>query len=484
MMMASFSMTYLIGLVLALLLVPAVIKLARKNQWVDIPNARSVHEQPIARLGGIAVFVSFLMAIAYTFTLNRAACESFQEQWIQTLALLLGSVIVFFVGLYDDLKGVRVRHKLLAQFVGAMILTLVGARVTHITAQDLFSIDLGWVSYPVTFLWIIGVTNAINLLDGLDGLAGGVSAIACGAFATLAIIQGNTVIAILMFGLFGALTGFLFFNSHPACIFMGDCGSLFLGFTIAGASVLTATTTHSLVGIAFPILVLGVPIFDTIFSMLRRFLERRGLTSPDRGHFHHRLLQRGLTQQQVAFVAYTITIVIACLGMLMLRTRGFESVLLFATCLILLMLVFRLVGAIRLTKTLHGIRDRSTLSRTQRIERKAFEEAQLHFKNAEGFDEWWCCMCIAAGAMDFASICLEIPARDGNSRMLQWNSDRYMKLEADLSTLHMNVPINDRRKEGNASFKVEIPIRESLEAAGRRIALFTRLADEHGLASI
>ena len=108
----------------------------------------------------------------------------------------------------------------------------------------------------------------------------------------------------------------------------------------------------------------------------------------------------------------------------------------------------------------------------------------MHFKNAKGFDEWWCCMCIAAAAMDFASISLEIPARDGNRRMLQWNSDRYIKPEADLSTLHMNVPINDRRKEGNASFKVEIPIRESLEAVGRRIALFARLADEHGLASI
>ena len=141
----------------------------------------------------------------------------------------------------------------------------------------------GVIIYPVTFLWIIGVTNAINLLDGLDGLAAEVSAIACAAFAVLAIVQENIVIAILMIGMCGPLTGFLFFNSHPARVFMGDCGSLFLGFTIAGASVLTAARTQSLIGIGLPILALGVPIFDTFFSMLRRFLERRGLTSPDKG---------------------------------------------------------------------------------------------------------------------------------------------------------------------------------------------------------
>jgi len=132
-------MTYLIGLVLALVLVPAVIKIAHKRHWVDIPNARSVHVQPIARLGGIAIFVSFLLAIVCTFTLRKSAGESFQGQWIQTSALLFGSAMVFFVGLYDDLKEIHVRHKLCAQFAGAMILTLAGARVTHITVQDLFS---------------------------------------------------------------------------------------------------------------------------------------------------------------------------------------------------------------------------------------------------------------------------------------------------------------------------------------------------------
>jgi UDP-GlcNAc:undecaprenyl-phosphate/decaprenyl-phosphate GlcNAc-1-phosphate transferase len=391
---------------------------------------------------------------------------------------------MFLVGLYDDTKKVRVRHKLYAQFIGATIITLAGARVTHISVQDLFSINLGWISYPLTFLWVLGVTNAINLIDGLDGLAGGISAIACAAFAVLATVQGNFVIAILMLGLFGSLTGFLFFNFHPARIFMGDCGSLFLGFTIAAVSVLTASKTHSFIGIGFPILVLGVPIFDTLFSMLRRFLGRRGLTSPDKGHFHHRLLQRGFTQQQVVFVAYAITIVISSLGMLMLRTRGINSVLLFVICLILHILIFRTMGAVRLRETVQGIRDRSTLNQVQRVERKSFEEAQLHLKGASSFDEWWNSICIAAKTMEFASVSLEIEARDGNKRVLLWNSNKHPKPDSDSSTLQINVPIDDRRRDGNPSFGAKIPARESLEAAGRKLALFTRLVEEHGLCSI
>ncbi len=483
-MMTSYLATYLVGLAAALVLVPTVIRMARKKNWLDIPNARSVHVQPIARLGGIAIFVSFLAAIICTLALGRSANKAFQTQWVQTAAILLGSIGMFVVGLCDDLKKVRIRSKLCAQFAGALIVTLAGARVTHVTVQDLFSLSLGWMSYPITFLWIIGVTNAVNLIDGLDGLAGGISAIACAAFAILATVQGNAVIAILMFGLFGSLTGFLFFNSHPARIFMGDCGSLFLGFTIAAVSVFTASKTQSFIGIGLPILVLGIPIFDTIFSMLRRFIERRGLTSPDKGHFHHRLLQRGFTQHQVVFTAYAITLAISCLGMLMLVTRGINSILLFAICIILLICIFRMTGAVGLSEALSGIRDRSALSHAQRMERKMFEEAQLQFRNANSFEEWWRCTCMAARAMQFTSVSLESTTRAGDKRVLVWNGNKLLKRNAEFSTLQMNIPINDRRRGGKPSFRVEMPIRESLEATGRKIALFTRLAEEHALDSM
>lgn len=483
-MLASYLATYLIGLVASLALVPVVIQIAQKYNCVDIPNVRSVHVQPIARLGGIGIFTSFLMAIVCVFALGNAAGGSFREQWAPALALLLGSTTVFIVGIYDDLNGVRIRYKLCAQFVGAMGLSLVGARITHVTVQGVFDMNLGWTSYPLTCLWIIGVTNAINLIDGLDGLAGGISAIACAAFAAMATIQGDVVVAILMLGLFGSLTGFLFYNSHPAKIFMGDCGSLFLGFTIAAVSVLRASESHSLAGVAFPVLVLGLPILDTLFSMLRRFLERRGLTSPDKAHFHHMLLRRGLTQPQVALIACGITLVMSSLGLLMLTTRGIGSMLILATGMAFYVLIFRKVGAAQLVKTLQGIRDRSALIHVQRMERKAFEEAQLHFKNASDFDEWWQSICVTAKIMGFSSVSLKTAARDGSFRKFHWKNPKHPNLDSDPGALQVNVRISDRRRGSHPSFKVMIPIRESLEAAGRKSALFMRLADEYGLGSI
>jgi len=482
--MTSYLLTYLVGLVFALMLIPAIIHVARKKNWVDVPNARSAHTQPIARLGGIAIFVSFLVSVVFTFMVGESAYESFKEEWLLISGLLLGSTVIFLVGLWDDLKSLCARHKLCAQVVGALIISLAGARLTHITVQDLFSINLGWMSYPVTFLWVIGITNSINLIDGVDGLAGGISIIACGAVAALSVIQGNFVLAILMFGLLGSLTGFLFFNFYPARIFMGDCGSLFLGFMISGATLIMASQTKSLIGIGLPILVLGIPIFDTCFSMLRRFLDRRGVMSPDNGHFHHKLLQRGFMHHQVALTAYAVTVAISGLGMGMLATRGIDSILLFVACLMLMFLVFRAVGAVRLIDTLQGLRGRSELFRLQKKEKWVFEEAQLQFRNAENFDEWWHCMCKAATAMDFASVSLELTKRDSETRLLTWTSKTHPERGGKSSTLRLNIPMLDRRQGNVTNFRVEIPAHKSLEAAGRKVALLTRLTAEHGLDSL
>jgi UDP-GlcNAc:undecaprenyl-phosphate GlcNAc-1-phosphate transferase len=308
--------------------------------------------------------------------------------------------------------------------------------------------------------------------------------LACGAVALLSVIQGNYVLAILMFGLLGSLTGFLFYNFHPARIFMGDCGSLFLGFIIAGATLIMSSKTKSLIGVGLPILVLSIPIFDTLFSMLRRFLERRGLMSPDNGHFHHRLMERGFKQHEVALSAYAVTIAISGLGMFMLVTRGADSILLFGICLVLVVLVFRAAGAVRLIDTVQGLRGRSELFRLQNKERKIFEEAQLQFRRAQDHEEWWQCMCRAATAMDFASASLELTKRDHETRILIWNNSKYPESDAQNSTLRINIPMQDRRKGSISNFSVEIPTNKSLESAGRKAALLARLTEENGLDSL
>jgi UDP-GlcNAc:undecaprenyl-phosphate GlcNAc-1-phosphate transferase len=482
--MTVYLLTYLSSLVLAVLLIPVIIHVAREKNLMDIPNARSVHKQPIARLGGIAIFLSFLFAVVCTFLVKYSAFESFNQEWLLTCALLLCSTIMFLVGLWDDLKTLSVCPKICAQLVGALIIALAGARVTHITVQDLFSINLGWMSYPITFFWVLGITNSINLIDGVDGLAGGISMIACGAVALLSVIQGNCVLAILMFGLLGSLTGFLFYNFHPARIFMGDCGSLFLGFIIAGATLITASQTKSLIGIGLPILALSIPILDTLFCMLRRFLERRGLMSPDNRHFHHWLLERGFKQHEVALTAYAVTVTISGLGMFMLITRGVDSLLLFGICLILAIFVFRAAGAVRFRDTLQGLRGRSELFQLQIKERKVFEEAQLEFRKAQNCEEWWRCMCTAATAMDFVSVSLELTKRNHEMHVLTWHNSKYPECDTNNSTLRIHIPMLDRRQGSISNFTVEIPTHKSLESAGRKVALLARLAEEHGLKSL
>ncbi|MBA7700974.1 Undecaprenyl-phosphate alpha-N-acetylglucosaminyl 1-phosphate transferase [subsurface metagenome] len=324
--------------------------------------------------------------------------------------------------------------------------------------------------------------NAVNLSDGLDGLAAGISAIACGVIAVFAVHSGNVVMAVLMLALLGSLTGFLFFNFNPAKIFMGDCGSLFLGFTIASSSVLCSMKSSALVGFALPVLALGIPIFDTLFSMLRRFLERRSMFAPDRRHFHHRLIDLGLHQRHVVIVIYAVTLLTAGLGMFMMVTRNINSLVIFLCILLLLLLVFRVVGSVRLRETIEGLRLRYAITNRTKEEIRDFEAAQLHLRRAKTFDEWWRAVSTAAEMMDFLDISLPVANRDGTVTTLTWRKNGS---EPD-SQKHMNVniPVRDRRSGPPLNLKLEVYADGSLESAGRKIALFTRLVEEHDVAAL
>jgi UDP-GlcNAc:undecaprenyl-phosphate GlcNAc-1-phosphate transferase len=460
---------------------PLVIELARRKGWIDQPNARSVHKKPIARLGGIAIFFATMAATLPVLAIRNAVGDQFRELLPQVLVLLGAASMMFVMGILDDLKGLRARTKLLIQLVAAIAVCASGTHIHGITVQGLFSIDFGFYGCLITVVWIVGVTNAVNIIDGLDGLAAGISAIACGVIAVMAIHGGNVVLAILMLALLGSLAGFLCFNFNPARIFMGDCGSLFIGFVIASASVMTASKSQALVGIAMPILVLGIPIFDTFFSMLRRFLQRRGVMSADRSHFHHRLLDMGFSQYQVAIIAYVITLMIAGMGFFLLATRSTNSIVVFLSCLLILLLIFRIIGSVRLRETLAGIQRRKQLASHQSQERKQFEEAQLHFRNAREFDTWWNAVCMAADKLQIAQLVLFLTNRDGSPRQLAWQSEK--EIDPD-NYVSMEVPIPGRRWDDKLLMDVKIYKNGSLESVGRRITLLTRLMEEHGLETL
>ncbi|MBN1816540.1 MAG: undecaprenyl/decaprenyl-phosphate alpha-N-acetylglucosaminyl 1-phosphate transferase [Sedimentisphaerales bacterium] len=476
--MKTYLFTACLALLLSIGLTPLVIALARARNWIDRPNARSVHCRPIPRLGGIALFAATMLTLLPVLFLQNNIGDAFRGQGPQILAILAGGSLMFLVGLADDLRTIRIRTKLAAQLVAAVGVCLSGVYIDTLTIPGLFRLDMGLWGFLITVFWLVGVTNAVNLTDGLDGLAAGIGAIACGFIAVMAVQAGNVILAVIMLALFGSLAGFLCFNFNPARIFMGDCGSLFLGFMIAAASVLTAAMTETLVGVAIPILVLGIPIFDTFFCMLRRFLQRRGIMSADRGHFHHRLLDMGFSQHHVAIITYAITLVISGLGCFLLVTQSAASLIIFLCCLILLLLIFRCVGAVRLDETIAGIQRRSEIAQRQRIERKDFEESQLHFRNARSFDEWWIAVCFTAQKLQFHRLALDLTNRDGSPRRLLWE---YSGGGSDMQAVELKLPIPDRRHASFIHMEVRVPQNGSLESVGRRVTFLARLIEEHGL---
>ncbi len=478
--MNTYILVYLCSFILAFIITPVVIRFAYRFNVVDSPDVRKVHSQPVPRIGGVAVFVPVICMTITVLFLQNAVGISFREVLLKKVVLLAGAAFMFFIGFVDDIRGLPARVKLLCQFIAAGFVYIFGIRITFVAVGDWFSLSLGWLSMPLTVFWIIGITNAVNLIDGLDGLAAGISVVACGVMVVLSIHFGQPVMAVMMISLLGALSGFLFFNFNPAKIFLGDCGSLFIGFTLASASVMCTAKSNALVSLALPILALGIPIFDTLFSMLRRFLERRSLFSPDRGHFHHRLLALGLRQRQVVFVAYAVTLLATGLGIFMIFARDSSSIVIFGSVLLLLILVFRVIGAVRLRETIEKLRERRAITSRIKQETENFEKVELYFQQAKTFEQWWQSVCSAAECMRFAAGSMLVVNRDGSRRHLEW---KCKKSPCD-DMVKIVVPVRDRRCGSALNLEIKIPANGSLESAGRRAALFGRLIEEYGVANL
>ncbi|MDI9432095.1 MAG: MraY family glycosyltransferase [Planctomycetota bacterium] len=469
---------YLGSAIVALIVTPLVIRVAKRVGAVDRPGVRTIHERPIPRIGGVAIFVAAMSLIVAVLWVDNAIGDAFRANRLQMMTLLTSATFIFLVGLVDDLRGLPARVKFGVEVLAAVALCAAGIRIKSIGLTGDFSLPLGVAGYLLTVLWVVGVTNAVNLSDGLDGLAAGIGAIACGVIAVLAIHRDSAIMAILALALAGSLSGFLVFNFNPAKIFMGDCGSLFLGYVIAASSVMCLTTSSALVGLALPALALGIPIFDTLFSMLRRFLERRSLFAPDRSHFHHRLLDMGLRQRHAVILIYLLTIVFTGLGLFVMVCRDLGALVVFGCILFMLVLVFRVVGSVRLSETLTGLREKYVLNQCYRQEREAFEYLELRFDQACDEGQWWDVICETARRMEFAWVCLKTTRPDGRIEQEIW---RAPLPKPDMSRLVMvTIPLPPSNGDLQREFEIAIWANGSLEAANRRACLFGRLMDEHG----
>ncbi len=339
-MVLNMIMAFVIACIAAAIVTPFTIRLAFKVGAVDIPkDERKIHSKAMPRIGGLAFIFGFLISTFIMFV----CCEidktiNFVD--VNLIGFYAGAFVIVITGLMDDIKGLKPFVKLTGQLIAALCVVFSGMRIAYIEIPFLEMYGLNeLLSILITIGWIVGVTNAINLIDGLDGLATGVSAISVISLLTIFVLNGAAEIPlILVAALLGSLIGFLPYNFNPAKTFMGDVGSNFLGYTLATVSMLGMAKTYTVMAIVLPVIVLALPIFDTLFAIVRRLLSGKSIMQADRGHLHHRLLDLGLTQKQAVLVLYAITAVLGIFAIVLMK-KGILSLIIFAATILFLILL-------------------------------------------------------------------------------------------------------------------------------------------------
>ena len=282
--------------------------LAHAHGWLETPVLdRHVHTFPLPRIGGVAIFASFTIVVGCTFLVTRWLHSPFTLLFVPTLKLLGPALIVFLLGLYDDLRGVSPAGKFLVQALAATLLFIGGYGIHRFDLVSPGQTLQSFIGLPLTIFWVLLITNAFNLIDGLDGLAAGSALFSTVVVFLLSLFAPNPMVSFLTLVLAGAILGFLRFNFHPASIFLGDSGSLFIGFMISALAIVGSQKAPTIVAISIPLVSLGFPILDVVLAVGRRFLGGKPLFQGDREHIHHKLLKRGLSQREAVLLLYAVT---------------------------------------------------------------------------------------------------------------------------------------------------------------------------------
>lgn len=329
-MIASF-----IALISTFFLTFIVEKIAIKLHIVDFPNQRKIHKKVTPRAGGLAIFLGVVLGLLYL-----------QPEHIHLLEISLGAIVIIIVGLLDDRFDIRPVIKLSGQIIAATFLVSSGLIVERITLPFVGMIDLGPLSVLITILWVVGITNAINLIDGLDGLATGVSTIALTSMLIMAIVDGQVFVTYLAIVVIGANLGFLYHNFYPAKIYMGDTGSNFLGYMIAVISMLGLFKNIAILGFVIPILILAVPIFDTLFAIIRRASNKQQIMQADNKHIHYQLIRAGFSHRQSVIIIYFFSAVFGGLAILFAKSSLLISLIISVIAFILIHILAEFAGLV------------------------------------------------------------------------------------------------------------------------------------------
>ena len=322
--MNTYITLFVIALTSSLFITPLLRRAAQRLGWVDTPSdGRRLHTMPVPRVGGVAIFCSVGLALAALPFVDNRVTDVLGQSRREVAAVLISSTLVFAYGLFDDLVGAKAKWKFLAQGAAALLLFALGVRIHAVTVPLVGSLEVPTtLSLALTLVWVIGISNAFNLIARLDGLATGAALFASLVMAAASLVNGRPLVTVVSLALVGALTGFLRYNFNPASIFMGDSGALFTGFLLAALSVTGTQKASTAVAVAIPLMAFALPVIDTGFAVARRFISGQPLFEGDREHIHHKLLERGWSQRRVAFALYGVCALFALVAMLFTSDGG------------------------------------------------------------------------------------------------------------------------------------------------------------------
>lgn len=384
--MITFPLAFLTAFVMAALLTPLVRQLAHRRAWLDRgASSRNVHTQPTPRLGGIAIVVAFYAPLVGLLLVESSLGRQFTQSPNHVIGLFAGGLLITLLGVYDDLRGANAWQKLVVQVAVAVVVFHLGYRVEVINTIPGIGLNLGyWGGLSFTVIWIVGVINAMNLIDGLDGLASGVALLAVLTNLIVAAAGDRLLMVLFMCCLGGAILGFLLYNFNPASIFMGDSGSMFLGFVLATTSITANTKSYAVVAMATPILALGLPLMDTLIAIVRRRARGVPAFSADKEHIHHRLLKRGFSHRQTVVILYAASALFALFALGVTFANRVQATLLLLAVGVAVVVVMRILGY----STLFGSDLLTIRRKNRRIRAQAFSVAE-GLRSARDFSEVW-----------------------------------------------------------------------------------------------
>lgn len=372
-MILRIALTLAVAAGISCALTPVIKVLARKVGAMDVPkDGRRMHHVPIPRLGGLAIFISFMVSVLIF-------CRDIPHQ---VQGVLLGATIIVVLGVLDDIMTLHALPKFGVQIVAAVVVTLYGCRIEHIGGWQLPV----WLSYAVTVIWIVAITNAVNFIDGLDGLASGISAISAGTMLVVALLLPASdptaqVCVLLLAAIVGGCLGFIPYNFNPATIFMGDTGSTFLGYILATYSIQGLFKYYAIVSFAVPFLILGLPIFDTAFAIVRRLAHGQSPMTPDRGHIHHRMMDMGLNQKQTVAALYVVSSLLGLSAVVLTTSGELKAMLLLITLAAVAYVAARVIFPREIAETAHEKELERENAQTQPAAPTQEKEEEKHEEN-------------------------------------------------------------------------------------------------------